>query len=318
MINFLPRRVTAKAPPIKIQGIKTKLVPWIADAIRWHGNGRWVEPFMGSCVVALNVAPSRALLADTNQHIIRFYQQIQNRTITPSLVKQFLEDEGSVLLSKGEVHYYDIRKRFNEHGDPLDLLFLNRSCFNGMMRFNKKGGFNVPFCRKPERFRQALVTKICNQVARAQNIISDKDWVFKCQDWKETLAEVGVADFVYIDPPYVGRHTDYYNQWSDKEAVALAEAIKALRAGFAYSMWKENKYRENAHLLEHFSEYEIETFSHFYHLGSSESLRNEMEEALVISPNNLVDSANRPPPPELKGDEDEIFNETSPQRELFA
>lgn len=298
MTFFLPRRISAKAPPIKIQGIKTKLVPWIAHAVQWHGKGRWVEPFVGSAAVVLNVAPPRALLADTNQHIIDFYRQIQNRTISPLVVRQYLEEEGAALLRKGETHYYDIRERFNSHGNPLDLLFLNRSCFNGMMRFNRKGGFNVPFCRKPERFRPALITKICNQVAWAQSVIGDKDWVFTCQPWQKTLSEAGADDFVYMDPPYVGRYADYYSQWSEADASALADAIKSLPSGFAYSMWKANRYRQNEHLSGHFSDFPMETFSHFYHLGASEHLRNEMEEALVISPGHRVPAENRPPPPE--------------------
>lgn len=318
MSFFLPRRISAKAPPIKIQGIKTKLVPWIADAVRWHGKGRWVEPFMGSCAVALNIAPPRALLADTNQHVIDFYAQIQSGVITPLRVRQYLEAEGAELLRRGEIHYYDVRERFNTHGDPLDLLFLNRSCFNGMMRFNKKGGFNVPFCRKPERFRPALITKICNQVAWAQAVIGDNDWVFKCQPWHQTLAEVRADDFVYMDPPYVGRYADYYNQWSDIDASSLANAIKRLPAGFAYSMWKANKYRENVHLSEHFSDFPLETFAHFYHLGASESLRNEMEEALVISPGNLVPPGSRLPPPDLKETEDAPHDDTPTQNALFA
>jgi DNA adenine methylase len=96
-------------------------------------------------------------------------------------------------------------------------------------------------------------------------------------------------------------------------------AIKSLPAGFAYSMWKGNQYRENAHLAEHFAAYAVETFSHFYHLGASESLRNEMEEALVLSPGNLVDPARRLAPPELKeDDEDEEMIAPSQQRELSA
>lgn len=288
MKTFLPKAITPKAPPIKIQGIKTKLVPFIAGNLRWDGEGRWIEPFAGSFAVALNVAPQRALLADTNEHLIRFYQGIQSGTITPELVRAHLETEGATLLATGEEHYYSVRERFNKDKNPLDLVFLNRSCFNGIMRFNKKGGFNVPFCRKPERFRQALVTKICNQVAWAAGVMHGKDWVIKCQTWQETLAEAEAGDMVYMDPPYVGRHTDYYNQWSDEEADALASAIKLLPSGFAYSMWKENKYRENVHLIDHFADYHMVTFSHFYHVGASEELRNEMEEALVISLRNIV------------------------------
>ena len=298
--SFLPKAITAKAPPIKIQGIKTKLVPFIAGSVQWDGAGRWVEPFAGSVAVALNVAPKRALLADTNEHLIRFYRGVQSGQITAAKVKAYLENEGEKLLEVGEEHYYAIRERFNKEKNPLDLVFLNRSCFNGVMRFNKKGGFNVPFCRKPERFRQALITKICNQIEWAAKVMHGKDWVFKCQPWRETLAEVVAGDMVYLDPPYIGRHTDYYNQWSDEEADALASAIKELPSGFAYSMWKENKYRENSHLTDHFADYPMVTFSHFYHVGSSEDLRNEMEEALVVSPGHVAESKTEPTPTEAE------------------
>jgi DNA adenine methylase len=297
---LLPKNITlSKAPPIKIQGIKTKLVPFIAGSVSWDGKGRWIEPFMGSCVVALNVAPKRALLADTNEHLIRFYQQVQSGEITPAIAKDFLETEGAQLLERGEEHFYDIRARFNAKKSPLDLLFINRSCFNGIMRFNKKGGFNVPFCRKPERFRQALITKICNQIALAAKVMHGKDWVFKCQPWEETLASAQPGDFAYLDSPYIGRYADYYNQWDLAHADALVAAVKALPCGFAYSMWKGNKYRENDHLAASFEGYAMETFSHFYHVGASESLRAEMEEALVISPGNVVDASCRVEAPSL-------------------
>src|SRR5205814_766906 len=66
-------------PPVKCQGIKTKLVPFILENIRWSESetGRWIEPFLGSGVVAFNFAPQKALLADTNSHIIKLYQSIQ-------------------------------------------------------------------------------------------------------------------------------------------------------------------------------------------------------------------------------------------------
>ncbi len=289
MAHLLPKTITlSKAPPIKIQGIKTKLLPFIAASVAWDGKGRWIEPFMGSCAVALNIAPKKALLADTNEHLIRVYQQIQSGEITPERVKAFLEEEGEKLLEKGEDHFYEIRARFNAEKSPLDLIFINRSCFNGIMRFNSKGGFNVPFCRKPERFRQALITKICNQIELAAKVMQGKDWVFKCQPWRETLAEATAGDFVYLDPPYIGRHADYFNQWTLAEADELTATIKALPSGFAYSMWKGNKYRENEHLATSFEGYPMETFSHFYHVGASEDLRSEMEEALVISPGNVA------------------------------
>ena len=63
-------------PPLKCQGIKTKLVREIKRLADSQNFRRWVEPFCGSCVVALNVQPKHALLADSNVHIVRLYQEI--------------------------------------------------------------------------------------------------------------------------------------------------------------------------------------------------------------------------------------------------
>lgn len=149
----LPKSQKVMVPPIKTQGIKTKLMPFILESIEWDGRGRFIEPFLGSGVVAFNVAPERALLGDTNKHIIKFYQGIQSGEITPDKARQHLYAEGDILRVEGKEHYYRIRERFNEEAGSLDFLFLTRSCFNGLMRFNSKGGFNVPFCHKPDRFR---------------------------------------------------------------------------------------------------------------------------------------------------------------------
>lgn len=272
-----------KTPPIKIQGIKTKLVPFILNNIKWDGRGCWIEPFLGSGVVLFNASPKRAIVADTNKYIIRVYQAFQNGEMTPVNLREFLETEGQALKEKGESHYYEVRNRFNENHSPFDFIFLNRSCFNGMIRFNSRGGFNVPFCRKPERFAQAYITKICNQAAWVIDKMRGKNWEFVVQDWRETMALVKEGDFVYLDPPYNDRHTDYFNQWNNGDADELAEAVKSLKTGFAYSTWKQNQYRVNEHLIRHFIDYPTFTTQHFYHVGSTEKLRNPMEEALVTA-----------------------------------
>lgn len=282
-MTFLPRDIAPKAPPIKTQGIKTKLVPLIGRSVTWDGCGRWVEPFVGSCVVALNIAPNRALLADSNKHMIDLYRGIQSGEVDGPRVRGYLLREGTELLDRGEAHYYFIRDRFNEAGSPLDFIFLSRACFNGMMRFNKKGGFNVPFCRKPDRFRPALITKIVNQVEWARRAISGKDWIFVAQDWRETLAQTLPGDMIYCDPPYVGRHTDYYNSFTDEESDDLAQALIASPAHFALSNWLENKYRRNDYVDRWFSGHPQRTISHFYHVGPSEDLRNEMTEVVILS-----------------------------------
>ena len=149
-------------PPLKCQGIKTKLVGEIGALAGTQDFRRWVETFCGSCVVALNVQPKEALLGDSNIHIIRLYQEIQSRNLTAPIAKSFLREEGDRLRREGEPYYCAVRERFNSRPTSLDFLFLNRSCFNGVMRFNRSGKFNVPYGHKPQRFAQAYVTKISN------------------------------------------------------------------------------------------------------------------------------------------------------------
>lgn len=272
-------------PPLKCQGIKTKLVSDIRQLAKNHDFDRWVEPFCGSCVVALNVQPPKALLCDSNVHIIRFYSDIQSGHVTPECARLFLIEQGKLLSSRGEDHYYEMRERFNKNPSSLDFLFLNRSCFNGVMRFNQRGLFNVPFCRKNNRFTQSYITKIINQIRSISQVIVNSDWCFKVADFRETITEVSKRDFAYIDPPYAGRHVDYFNSWSDEDENQLAGLLKNRPCKFVLSTWHSNEFRSN-HLVQ--ENWEDEQFhiikkTHFYHVGATEELRHPMIEALIMN-----------------------------------
>ena len=270
-------------PPIKCQGIKTKLAPWIRAVVPPDFGGTWIEPFMGSGVVAFNLLPKRALLADSNPHLIHFYEGVSDGKITPSSTRRHLENEGAELLRSDGEHYYTIRERFNRVHDPLDFLFLNRSCFNGLIRFNRMGEFNVPFCRKPNRFSQSYVTKICNQVRTVADILATRNFTFVCQDSADTIRLAQSEDLIYCDPPYIGRHTDYFNSWDEKSEVELAQALSSAPSRFILSTWHSNRYRRNMFIDELWSGYHILTREHFYHVGANEDNRNPMLEAIVMN-----------------------------------
>lgn len=270
-------------PPIKSQGIKTKLVEWIADCAHSVNFDRWVEPFMGTGVVAFNLQPKSALMCDSNPHLINFYQTLQAKKITAETVKVFLIEEGRKLLKSDGEYYYEVRKRFNETGNPLDFMFLSRSCFNGMMRFNKKGGYNVPFCKKPNRFAQSLVTKICNQIEAVSYIIDKGDYTFRHQEFRDTLSEIGNNNLIYCDPPYIGRHVDYFDSWTEEEELDLHKMLIASNSRFIMSTWLKNKYRKNDYVVSLWGDCSIVTKEHFYHVGAKESNRNAVYEALLTN-----------------------------------
>jgi DNA adenine methylase len=270
-------------PPIKCQGIKTKLVPLILSCAANVEFERWIEPFMGSGVVGLNARQPVTLFADLNPHSIRFYTAIKAGTITPEIAKAFLKKEGSLLEKFGEKHYYDIRERFNDNGSPLDFLFLSRACFNGMIRFNSKGRFNVPFCRKPERFAAAYITKIVNQITRFQEAIKHYQWNFVCQEFVNTILQATADDLIYCDPPYLGRHVDYFDSWTAEDEQKLFDALSITKAKFILSTWHSNQYRTNQTLKTLWSRFHFVTQEHFYHVGAKESNRSAMLEALVMN-----------------------------------
>jgi len=268
-------------PPIKSQGIKTKLVKWIFSNIENIKYERWVEPFMGTGVVAFNVRPKNALLCDSNPHLINFYNALKYKKINSHTVKKHLTIEGNKLLKSDGAYYYELRNRFNEKQDPLDFLFLSRSCFNGMMRFNKKGGFNVPFCKKPNRFAQALITKITNQVENISQIINNGNYDFVNQDFKKTLQNIKSNDLVYADPPYIGRHVDYFDSWTEEDEFELKNGLTRAGANFVLSTWLSNKYRINNYVFDVWDDCYIATKEHFYHIGAREDNRNSVYEALL-------------------------------------
>lgn len=272
--------------PIKTQGKKTKLI----NLIREHSNienKTYVEPFLGSGEVLFNLKPKKAYVSDTNTHIISFYKSIQTGQITSLIVRDFLEFHGKYLSTNGKDYYYSMREKFNQNFEPLFFLFLNRSCFNGMIRFNNNGKFNVPFCNKPDRFSKSYITKIVNQVKSVEAILKDKqyNWTFEVSDWKKTLDKFSNENevFFYFDPPYVNRHATYFNDWSEKTNNLFFNHISKIKGEFLLSNWYQNKYRINEQLQMFFPEesYKYIFVEHFYHLGANLSNRNSMTECLI-------------------------------------
>ncbi len=271
-------------PPIKSQGIKTKLVPWI-QALVPAMKGRWIEPFLGTGVVAFNSGFRKALLADINPHVIGFYQAVKDKVITPASVRKFLEDEGRLLATaddKGYAHFRTVKDRFNKNFDPLDFLFLSRAGFNGMMRFNRKGEWNIPFCQKPERFAPAYITKIVNQVHDVACLIQP-EWTLRVSSFERVIEEATEDDIIYCDPPYIGRYVDYYSGWTEDNERQLHALLSTSPARFILSTWHHNDYRANQFVESLWGKFNIVTRDHFYHSGGKIENRRSVVEALVFN-----------------------------------
>lgn len=196
-------------PPLKWAGGKRWLVPHLAPIWARYQERRLVEPFCGGLAVTLGLLPRQALLNDINPHLINFFSWLRSGL------------QINIKMCNDKELYYAHRARFNElisgrgasSREAASLFYyLNRTGYNGLCRFNKKGQFNVPFGRY----------KTINYVrdfSMYKEIFSE--WTFTFGDFEEVQVRDG--DFVYADPPYDVEFTQYSKggfTWDDQVRLA--------------------------------------------------------------------------------------------------
>jgi DNA adenine methylase len=109
------------------------------------------------------------------------------------------------------------------------------------------------------------------------------EWKFECSPFWETIEKAVEGDMIYCDPPYLGRHVDYFDSWNEDNEQRLYSCLSRTKAKFILSTWHSNKYRSNPALENIWSEFHVITKEHFYHVGAKEDNRNAMLEALVMN-----------------------------------
>ena len=193
-------------PPLKWAGGKRWLVSHLKPIWDKNTGRRYVEPFCGGLAVVLGLQPQHALLNDINPHLINFYRQVQKGL------------QMRVRARNEEELFYRHRDRFNrlirrgkaesEEGAQL-FYYLNRTCFNGLCRFNKSGDFNVPF----GTYKTINYAKNFSPYASVF-----RQWEFSNKDIEDL--EFDPEDFIYADPPYDVDFTTYSAggfSWKDQQ-----------------------------------------------------------------------------------------------------
>lgn len=201
-------------PPLKWAGGKRWLLPHLAALWEPHQSKRYVEPFCGGLATALGLNPAPALLNDVNPHLLNFYRHLQRGL------------ELTLPMKNARELFYRHRNRFNRlisNGDSQSaeaaqlFYYLNRTCFNGLCRFNQNGEFNVPFGT-----HQTIT--YANDFSEYRPAL--RHWEFTNRDF-ESL-EIRSGDFIYADPPYDVEFTTYSAggfDWNDQ--VRAAEWLAA-------------------------------------------------------------------------------------------
>ena len=215
MTQTAPASITLK-PPLKWAGGKRWLVPQLIPLWQPFRSRRYVEPFCGGLALPLNLLPDQALLNDTNKHLIHFYEWIQRGLSI------------EIELANDRELYYQHRQTFNrlihdgdaERKQAAELFYyLNRTCYNGLCRFNRRGEFNVPF----GSYRRI---NYAGDFYAYQDTLAR--WEFTVGDFEQMALDDG--DFVYADPPYDVQFVQYSKHgfsWDDQ--VRLAEWLSRHR-----------------------------------------------------------------------------------------
>lgn len=217
----------------KIQGNKFQLLPYIEKALsktNFDKSKTWVEPFMGSGVVGFNLAHENAYFYDINPNTIDFFNDMKSKKITHEMFVNELSKQLELYQKHGSAHYYRLREihRQNKQKDNLLFYIINRSCYNGMMRFSKNG-FNVPYGKDDKKINPKLIAELSKIFISLNEKIQNNNWNFETLDFKAALEKhQGDKNAVrFCDPPYLGRDTQYLNKWLYDNEKQLNELIKS-------------------------------------------------------------------------------------------
>ena len=176
------------APLLRWPGSKRKLIPRIKPLIP-PDFARYIEPFAGSACLFFALKPSRAVLNDLNKDLIETYEIVRAH---PRLVSRAVNE-----FHVGD-NYYEVRAIPPASLHPIlraaRFVYLNRTCFNGIYRTNRRGEFNVPRGRRTGRVPSEAAFYRCSFALRSAEL--------RLGDFGACLGDVGPRDFVYLDPPY--------------------------------------------------------------------------------------------------------------------
>ena len=213
----------------------------IVPFLKWAGGKRWLaptlkqiidfdidtyfEPFLGSGSIFFALRPERAVLSDQNSELINCYTAIRDR---PDLVLNYLKQHAK---HHSDEYYYEMRQRRlrSRFSRAAQFLYLNRTCWNGLYRVNRRGEFNVP---RGTKNSVILETDDFHRTSCALSGVQIAN-----RDFETSMSQAKANDLIFADPPYTVKHNNNgfvkYNQnifsWADQERLARSAKAAAER-----------------------------------------------------------------------------------------
>lgn len=222
--QVLKQAIAVLAKPIlKWAGGKTQMLGDLLPKVP-SSYGRYIEPFFGGGAMFFALQPEQAVIADSNPELINLYRQVANHV--DDVICQLKKYENTQEM------FYAVRGQdwtmLPEAEAAARTIFLNKTCFNGLYRVNKKGQFNVPFGKYKN-------PKICDEEGLKAASAALKKAEIVCGDYLLVLEHYAQpGDFVFLDPPYlpISEYSDFKRytkeQFYEEDHVELAKMVKTL------------------------------------------------------------------------------------------
>jgi len=266
------------SPIVKWAGGKTQLLKHYTRLFPTEFN-RYFEPFLGGGAVFFHLVainPSlRAFLSDSNVELINCYNMVKNEL--PSVIRHLKKHKNE------KDHFYKVRALDVADLTPAEraarLIFLNKTCFNGLYRVNRKGQFNVPFGKYEN-------PKICDEInlrAAERALCNTK---ITTANFEAVVSQAKKGDFVYLDPPYqplstTSSFTGYTrNSFGEEDQVRLANAFRKLTDKGCYAMLSNS---DTPFIRELYDDFNIETVYANRAINSRADKRGRVAEVAILN-----------------------------------
>lgn len=286
-------------PFIKWAGGKNQLLNELVKKLpfeNYNNIKKYAEPFVGGGAVLFyilnNYNIKEVYISDINSKLIVTYKMIK-KNVDELIIKLEKIQEEYLRLDENsrKIYYLEKRKEFNlSNLNDIDIatlfIFLNKTCFNGLYRVNKKGEFNVPM----GKYKKPL---ICDRENLKQVSNKLKNVKIICGDYKKSIKFIDSDTFVYFDPPYrpiniTSSFTAYTkDSFTDNEQIELAKYIDKLTEKGAKIMLSnsdpKNVNKNDAFFDELYNKYNIFRVKAKRTINSNASSRGEIDELVIIN-----------------------------------
>jgi DNA adenine methylase len=280
-INNLAKSNQLVKPFLKWAGGKRQLVPVITANYLPKRYRTYYEPFLGAGALFLQLQPQRAIVNDSNSELINCYEVI--RDSVEELIEYLSQHKNQA------DYYYEIRAwdRTQEFKNRTAIerasriMFLNRTCYNGLFRVNSQGQFNVPFgsYRNPNIVNESTLRAV-------SHYLKTFDIKILNGDFQAAVKTAKPGDFIYFDPPYdpvseTASFTHYdVNGFNKEEQIRLKQTFDALTDRGCHVLLSNAC---TTFIVELYQSYRIEKVAAARAINSNGLKRGKIEEVLVMN-----------------------------------